>query len=81
MNENKPKEVGSADLLASLDAKVYGDHVILEPTSHIDKEQWYIKIIPSQIQLWEIPQYGGTPYLISSYPSINDAYSAALTLC
>ena len=76
--ENVP-EVASHDLLASLVAHIRTDCVILQKQQYIE-DGWFIKVIPSQVQLWEIPQFGGEEYLIDVFPSITAAYQRAISL-
>ena len=67
------------ELLASLVAHVRADCVILQERAYIE-DGWFIKVIPSQAQLWEIPQYGGEERLVASFPSITEAYQRAINL-
>lgn len=67
-------------LIASLVAHVTVDCVILQDKQYIE-DGWFIKVIPSEVQLWEIPEYGGKEYLIDIFPSITEAYQHAITLC
>ena len=73
------KGLSSSVLLASLVAHVRADCVILQERQYIE-DGWFIKVIPSQVQLWEIPQYGGEEYLIATFPSIYEAYQRAISL-
>lgn len=79
-NNAADRSVESSDLLASCVAHIYDDHVIIQYRDYIE-DGWFIKVIPSQVQLWEIPQYGGEPSLVNTYPSIQDAYRRAKSLC
>lgn len=82
MSTNPPKdlvEVASHDLLASLVAHVRVDCVILQERAYIE-DGWFIKVIPSQVQLWGIPQFGGEESLIATFPSITEAYQRAISL-
>jgi hypothetical protein len=65
--------------IASLVAHVMEDCVILQNRAYIE-DGWFIKVIPSQVQLWEIPQFGGEESLIATFPSITEAYKHAITL-
>jgi hypothetical protein len=65
--------------IASLVAHVMKDCVILQNRAYIE-DRWFIKAIPSQVQLWEIPQFGGKESLIATFPSITEAYKRAITL-
>jgi hypothetical protein len=80
-NESKKDAIGVAShvLLASLVAHVREDCVILQERAYIENG-WFIKIIPSQIQLWEIPQFGGEEYPVATFPSITAAYQHAISL-
>jgi hypothetical protein len=71
--------VESTDLLASLTAHVREDCVILQKSPYIE-DGWFIKVIPSQIQLWEISQYGGEAQFYASFPTITAAYKHAVSL-
>lgn len=71
--------VASHALLGSLVAHVRDDCVIMQERQYIE-DGWFIKVIPSQVQLWEIPQYGGEEYLIATFPSITEAYQRAISL-
>ena len=71
--------VASHALLASLMAHVRADCVILQERQHIE-DGWFIKVIPSQVQLWKIPQFGGVEHLISTFSSITEAYQRAISL-
>lgn len=71
-----PVVIGCSDLLCSLVAHVYDDHVILQEATYIE-DGWYLKIIPSQIQLWEIPQYGGEETLECTFQDLSEAVKYA----
>jgi len=71
-----PVVIGCSDLLCSLVAHVYADHVILQEATYIE-DGWYLKIIPSQIQLWEIPQYGGEETLECTFQNLSEAVKYA----
>ena len=73
-------DLSSSDLPTSLVAHVRADCVILQEKKYIE-EGWFIKITPSQIQLWEIAQYGGEEELIAVFPSASEAYQHAMSLC
>jgi hypothetical protein len=77
--QSSGKGLSSSALLASLVAHVRADCVILQEREYIE-DGWFIKVIPSQVQLWEIPQYGGEEYLIATFPSITEAYRRAISL-
>lgn len=82
MSTNSPEtviEVASHDLLASLVAHIRTDCVILQKRQYIE-DGWFIKVIPSQVQLWEIPQFGGDEQLIGNFTSITEAYQRAISL-
>lgn len=73
--------VTSRDLLASCVIHIYDDHVIIQERDYVE-DGWFIKVIPSQVQLWEVPQYGGEPALTCTSTSIQDAYRyATKSLC
>jgi hypothetical protein len=77
--ENPSRCNAKGDLLASLVAHVRDDCVILQERQCIE-DGWFIKVIPSQVQLWEIPQFGGEEHLVATFPSITEAYRRAISL-
>ena len=69
----------TSDILASLNCFIHKDYVILQDKKY-KEDGWFIKIISNQVQLWEIPQYGGEPNIICTYPCVTSAYRRAITL-
>ena len=63
----------------TLVAHIRADCVILQKRDYIE-DGWFIKVTPSQVQLWETPQFGGEEYLIDTFPSITEAYQHAISL-
>ena len=77
--DSEASAVGCNDLLCSLVAHVYEDYVILQEATYIEGG-WYLKIIPTQIQLWEIPQYGGEETLVCTFQDLSVAVKYARNL-
>jgi hypothetical protein len=47
------------------------DHILYQESEYIE-DGLYIKEFMNRYELWEIPEYGGTPYRIGEYTNLND---------
>lgn len=46
--------------------------VIIQKSEYIE-DGWYIEVLDERIILWEIPQFGGEPYIIDEFSTIIQA--------
>lgn len=55
------------------------DKIIIQQSKYIE-DGWYIEVMRNEINLYEIPQFGGDPIRIGGYNTLMDAIEAAKEL-